>query len=102
MKEIEFKDTVEYKEIKQECYLEGILNKTAHFECYSDNIFTYSIMNNNVRHQFSVIAEEFYLSEMQVIELINLKRVKYFEHSIEIKDDGEFKRLNGMVFTIVG
>ena len=92
-----FKKSREYAEILEEIKHCNILHKYAKFMCYSDNIFTYHLIFEDLKHEFNIIAEsETFLDDMFVSELLDLKRVNYFEHTIY--DNRDDSRLGSISF----
>lgn len=85
-----------YDMVKKECYLSGVQNDYAKFECYEDLMFTYSITKDSVKHEFSFFSpiDGFSLrSKMYVIDILNLNCIETFKHTIYLHDN-----INGWVF----
>ncbi len=91
-----FQNSIEYKEIEQELRDCNILHHTARFVCYSDNIFTYHIIFEGLKHELSVIADETFLYEMTVNELLDLNRVNFFSHTVY--DNCDDSKLGGISY----
>jgi len=53
----------------------GILDETAHFQCYEDSIFTYHC--NGI--EINIISEDTFFRDMKVKDLINLERIIFFD-----------------------
>jgi hypothetical protein len=77
MKFIEFAEKV-----RKEMLLNKVLYSSAKFECFTDNMFIYGYSNKNLYFQFTIICDDTLLSKMTINELLNLKRIKFFESKI--------------------
>ena len=92
-----FKKTKEYAKIKTELELINILDKKAHFECYSDSVFGfgYTQEDNVTYHEFCFICENDILNEMLISEILELKRIVYFCHNIYyVENEHEEKKIS--------
>jgi hypothetical protein len=91
---MEFKESKEYNEILIDLVDANFkLTELATFACHADNIATYSIEQGNFHYEFNIIADETFLSEMELDELLNLKRVKYFQYSIYLQGTTKIKEI---------
>ena len=84
-----YQSTHQYSTTKKMLSDIHILYEYASFESYNDSIFTFGYTEDNNYHQFNVICDDMLLSEMMCSELIELKRITYFSHSIFIQYDLE-------------
>lgn len=92
--------TKEYAEIVNECKLNGIMDKVANFHCYADEILTYQITHDNVKHEFNIIADSDFFRDELVSELLESKRVEYFEHAIYLLDGEDWVFSSRKTFNI--
>jgi len=78
-----------FVDIKNE--MADFLYDYAHFECYSDGVFTYELSEGSYKgsytFEFNFICDDVLEKEMTVNDILNLRRVRYFKHSIIRKDD---------------
>lgn len=79
-----FKKSEERQAMLEELRL--ILQHRAKFTAYCDGIFNYELILNDVKYDFSIIADDDFVSEMEVEWLLDLKRVRYFENRIYLLD----------------
>ncbi len=77
----QFKTTDEYQRIKNEMDVQRVLDRLASFDCFYDGIFTYSLTKPGLYIQIQFVCEDDLLSEMEVSELLDLKRIEYFSLS---------------------
>jgi hypothetical protein len=97
---MEFGKSKERTQILNECSKNNILESNTVFECFNDRMFTYGIEKNNVYHEFTFQSEDTLLRELSVIDLLNLKRIKYFEHVVFLIDTiGKKEFLSSKVFS---
>lgn len=75
-----FNKTYKFQKIKKE--LETILEKYAIFECYGDSIATFGFYEDRVYHQFCVICDDSFSREIQICDLLELKRITFFSHTV--------------------
>jgi hypothetical protein len=79
----QFKESEAYQEIKKEFHYLEIEKQTANFDCYVDGLFCYYYRQDDYfLHEFSIISDDIMLSNMPILELLDLKRVKYFSHAV--------------------
>jgi len=79
---IMFKKTDEYQKIKTELATINALNKWALFECYGDSIVTYGFREESTYHQFDIICDDSFSCEMMIADLLELKGITFFSHTI--------------------
>lgn len=77
-----FKKTHEFRKIKKELETIKALNKWASFECYIDSIATFGFRENSTYHQFNIICDDGFSREMMISDLLDLKRITFFSHTI--------------------
>ena len=77
-----FNKTYEFQKIKKKLETIKALDKYALFECYGDSIATFGFRENSTYHQFCVICDDSFSREIQVSDLLELKRITFFSHSI--------------------
>ena len=87
-----FNKTEEYKLIKRELEVIKSINKIAKFSCFGDSIITYSLKDGAINHEFNIIADDTFFYEMTIIDLLSLKRITYFSHSIYFDNKKEAER----------
>lgn len=74
------------KEIIEEFKLINLMDKTAVFACFDEGMFTYMVDDDVLIHEISFHAEDTLLDKMKVSDLVNLKRLEYFDHRIFAKE----------------
>lgn len=76
-------ETKTIKEIKKEFYLINALQKKAKLKCYSENIATYELKDNDTTHELCIINTEasFFRNE-KIVDLLDLKNTSYISHRI--------------------
>lgn len=84
-----FKITPEFRKIKKELETIKVLNKIALFECYADSIATFGFRENSTYHQFNIICDDYFLREMMISDLLDLKRITFFSHTIFLEQQGK-------------
>jgi len=77
-----FRDSIEFKDIKYELEYSGVYDKIANFKCYADNVFTYSIEHDGFLHEFNFICDDFLFPVCHVKHILSLKGIKFINHSI--------------------
>ena len=77
-----FKRSEEYAKIKKELEIIKALNKWALFECYIDSIATFGFREDSTYHQFNIICDDIFSRGMMISELLDLKRITFFSHTI--------------------
>jgi hypothetical protein len=77
-----FNKTYEFQKIKKELETIKALDKYALFECYGDSIATFGYCENGTYHQFCVICDDDFSREIQISDLLELKRITFFSHTI--------------------
>lgn len=77
-----FNKTYEFQKIKKELETIKALDKYALFECYIDSIATFGYRENGTYHQFNVICDDGFSREIQISDLLELKRITYFSHTV--------------------
>ena len=70
------------EEIKYEMVLNNVYYSKAKFACYSDGMLTYTYSNKNFLFEFTFICDDILLSKMTIKELLELKRIEYFDNVI--------------------
>ena len=70
------------EEVKKEMLLNKIYYKKAKFSCFDSDIFTYSYSNHSIVFEFSFICDDTLLSKMTIKEILELKRILFFESSM--------------------
>ena len=94
-----FKCSKEYTQILNECSKVKILNEECVFECYDQNMFTYSINKNNTYHEFTFVCEDTLIKYLTVQELLLLKNIKYFSHKIWLTDtNGDLEQIGEKIY----
>jgi len=82
-----------FKEIKNEMKKNGSWGEVAYFQCFSDNILTYKIENDNIVTELNIIADDIFFSSEKPIEIFRKKRIGYLEHSIYIRNGSELEKI---------
>ena len=77
-----FNKTYEFQKIKKELFTIKALDKYALFECYGDSIATFGFRENSTYHQFCVICDDDFSREIHVSDLLELKRITFFSHTV--------------------
>ncbi len=77
-----FNKTHEFRKIKKELETIKALNKWALFECYGDSVATFGFSENSTYHQFNIICDDSFSREMMISDLLELKRITFFSHTI--------------------
>jgi hypothetical protein len=77
-----FNKTYEFQKIKSLFLQLKALDKYALFECYGDSIATFGYSENGTYHQFCVICDDDFSREIQISDLLELKRITFFSHTI--------------------
>jgi hypothetical protein len=77
-----FNKTYEFQKIKKELITIKALDKYALFECYGDSIATFGFRENSTYHQFCVICDDDFSREIQISDLLELKRITFFSHTV--------------------
>ena len=83
-----FRDTRDYEYLVNLFTSKGIIDKALEFSCYTDSIMMFELLNQGYRFEFSIIADAEYWRGITLIELMETKRVHFFEFS-EFLSDGE-------------
>jgi len=79
----QFKESEAYQEIIKELHYLKIEKQTANFDCYVDGLFCYYYKQDEYySHEFCIICDDIMLANMPILELLDLKRVKYFKHTV--------------------
>lgn len=95
-----FKFTKEYKEIFELLRNENLLNKTATFSCYADNIFTIHLEENEKLYEFNISCKNSIFSKMYLHYLLDLDYITYFKLSVYSKENRITERINTIMWTI--
>lgn len=82
-----FRYTERYKDIKNE--LSEILQEKTTFSCFVDGLFCFEIEHEGALHEFKFLCDDAIRQGATVEELLHLKRMQYFEHSIYLKEEGK-------------
>ena len=77
-----FNKTYEFQKIKKELETIKALDKYALFECYDDSIATFGFREDSTYHQFCVICDDSFSREIQVSDLLELKKITFFSHTV--------------------
>ncbi len=77
-----FNKTQEFKTIKKELEKVKALDEYALFECFGDSIATFGYRDGGTYHQFCVICDDHFSREIQISDLLELKRISFFSHAI--------------------
>lgn len=77
------------QEVEKEFRLNGIYYKKAKFACYDSNVFTYLVKHDNTTFEISFIADETLLDKMTCKELLELKRIGFYQVRIFTSDTME-------------
>ncbi len=89
-----FNKTKEYKEIKEELNRENLLNRVANFESFTDGFFMFYLKDNNsITHEFLIKCDDTVLRDMTTYDLINLKRIEYFNHTVYLDKDNSYTKI---------
>ena len=79
----QFKESKAYEEIIKELQHLKIEKDTANFDCYVDGLFCYYYKQDEIYlHEFCIVCDDIMLANMPILELLNLKGVKYFKHGV--------------------
>lgn len=97
---IMFQKTYEFKQVKREMMQINALNKYSQFECFSDNIATFSYIDGDVYHEFSIITDDNFDKSMLIFDLLNLKNISYFQHKIYIKNNNFYEKIGGLTWVL--
>jgi len=85
-------------EVKKEMILNKVYYSKAKFSCFSDNIFTYSYSNHSYLFTFDIICEDTLFDKMTIKDLLEIKRIGYFDNGIYDKKTRE--KLGGISYSI--
>jgi hypothetical protein len=77
-----FSKTKEFQKIKTELEVIKALDKWALFECYGDSIATFGLRDCGTYHQFDIICNDSFSREIIISDLLNLKGITFFSHTI--------------------
>ena len=55
------------------------LDKRCAFACFDSDMFSYQIKIGDILHEITFIAEDTLLNKMTIRELLNLKKIEYFD-----------------------
>ena len=64
------------------------------FCCFNDGIITYGYTDDDMYFEISIIADDTLLAEMELIDLLELKRVEYFDVAVYQQCGDGHKRIN--------
>ncbi|CAB4136398.1 hypothetical protein UFOVP584_51 [uncultured Caudovirales phage] len=67
------------QQIEKEFRLVGIYYKKSKFACYSDGLFTYKLKHQNTIFEISFIADDTLLDKLTCKELLELKRIEFYQ-----------------------
>ena len=71
------------QDIKKDLYLRDVLHSDAEFACYSDGVFTYHIVNDNICHEINIINEDLYFFRTErLLDLIDDISNVYVSHRV--------------------
>ena len=87
-----------FEEVKKEMILNGVYYKKAKFQCFNDNMFTYGYSNHSTFFEFTFMCEDTLLDKMTIKELLELKKIVWFDNRIFDKKTREV--LGGISFHI--
>ena len=77
-----FNKTQEFSKIKKELETIKALDKWALFECYMDSVATFGFREDSTYHQFNIICDDSFSREMLISDLLELKRITFFSHTV--------------------
>jgi hypothetical protein len=83
-----FNKTYEFQKIKKELEAINALDEYALFECYGDSIATFGFRKYSAYHQFCVICHDSFSREIQLADLLELKRITFFSHAVFLEKLG--------------
>ena len=83
-----FNITPEYKKIYRELVVQDLLFEKVKFDCFADGVFTFSVIKGDVRNEFSFICDDMFTSEITALDILQLKRITYFQHGIYLREEG--------------
>jgi hypothetical protein len=86
-KDLELRNFLE--KVENEMKLANVFYKKAKFSCFSDGIFTYSYSNHTTLFEFNIIADDMFFDKMTIKELLEVKRIGYFDNGIYDKKTRE-------------
>lgn len=69
-------------EIYENMVMLDVIRDPASFSCYHDGIMTFEIRKGHIDVQMSIICDDFMSNEEEAIDLINMKRITYFDLSV--------------------
>jgi len=82
-----FKNSNEFRLIKEELTKISFINEYAIFECFADEIFTFGITKDNVYIQFDIICSDCFSREIMISDLLELKNTTFFSCATFLKSD---------------
>ena len=77
-----FNKTYEFQKIKKELNTIKAMEKYALFECYGDSIATFGFVQKSTYHQFCLICDDNFSREIMISDLLDLKRITFFSHTV--------------------
>ena len=85
-------------EVKKEMLLNNVYYKKAKFKCFDSNMFSYYYSNHSIIFEFNFICEDTLLDKLTVKEILELKRITFFESSLF--DKKTMKKLGGTYISL--
>lgn len=92
-----FKDSKYYQDVFNEFSVCNILESNFNFECSDSNIFTFGLHHQDVYHEVNFKTDDTVMSEMTGLELINLKRISFFNHRVFLLEEDGKKSVAGQI-----
>lgn len=98
---MDFLNSEEYKKIVKEFKLNSFdFSEIFIFECISDGIVVMSFEKDDILYELHFIANDDVNREMILDDILHLKRIKFFEAAIYLKDNaGEYKNEGSVMFS---
>ncbi len=97
-----FKNTNEFKQIKEELQKINALEKVAIFECYGDGVVAFGLTHESVYHQFCIITKDWFLREMKIHDLLQLSCITFFRYSVflnsQLNEDEQISCISWSIF----
>jgi hypothetical protein len=85
------------EDVKKEMILNKVYYSKAKFNCYSDNIFTYSYSNHSYLFTFDIICKDTLFDKMTIKDLLEIRDINFFENCIYDKKTRE--KLGGITYS---
>lgn len=79
--------------------LNGTWDKSFIFQCYTDEMFVYKLEHEDSYTTIEISAVDDFLPEEMPEELIDKKKINYFEHSVFVKNGDRMERTGSRMFS---